>query len=125
MAMDYGDWAAPNPDGQMGQYAIDAADSLFGKLQTIYPDKSDNELWAMVGVTPMIGQNDVISEVFYLSDAQQLLTYAQQRNIGMLSMWSLSRDNGSAGICNHASPTYSCLEQESFAFTNILKAFNQ
>ncbi len=125
MAMDYGDWAAPNPDGQMGQYAIDAADSLLGQLQTLYPDKPDNELWAMVGVTPMIGQNDVISEVFYLSDAQQLLTYAQQRNIGMLSMWSLSRDNGSAGTCNHASPTYSCLEQESFAFTNILKAFNQ
>ena len=33
MTMDYGESAAPNPQGQMGNYAIEAADSLFGQLR--------------------------------------------------------------------------------------------
>ena len=36
MTMDYGESAAPNPQGQMGTYAIDAANSLFAQLQRLY-----------------------------------------------------------------------------------------
>jgi hypothetical protein len=55
MAMDYGDWAAPDPEGRMGQYAIDSANSTRSQLQSIGMN-------AKIGVTPMIGQNDVQSE---------------------------------------------------------------
>ncbi len=44
----------------------------------------------------MVGMNDVQSEVFTLSDAQQLLDYAQgNEDISGLSIWSVGRDNGS------------------------------
>ncbi len=79
MAMDYGDSAAPNPDGQMGDYAIEAALSLFDQMRAAYDaagvQVTDAELWSLVGVTPMIGQNDVMSERFYLEDAEKLLPH--------------------------------------------------
>src|SRR5262249_51286837 len=59
MAMDYGESAAPNPQGHMGEYAIQAATSLFGQLRNVYgTSPTDAQLWQMVGVTPMIGLND-------------------------------------------------------------------
>jgi hypothetical protein len=39
---------------------------------------------AKIGVTPMIGINDVSSEVFTLADAQQLAAYVQtDPNVGI------------------------------------------
>ena len=65
MAMDYGDSAAPSPGGRMGDYAIEAATSTFGQVKALYGGaKTDAQLWAMIGVTPMIGLNDVTTEVF-------------------------------------------------------------
>ena len=93
MTMDYGDRAAPNPHGQMGDYAIQAANSLFGQLKTAYNGtQTDAQLWAKVGLTPMIGMNDVTNEVFTQADAQELLAFAQQKGIGRISIWSLNRD---------------------------------
>jgi hypothetical protein len=36
-----------------------------------FPSRTDAQEWAMVGVTPMIGQNDLGSEVFTTADARQ------------------------------------------------------
>ena len=105
MTMDYGDGTAPNPDGQMGQYGIDAVVALHGQLADMYGDsKTDAELWAMVGSTPMIGQNDVQSEIFYLSDAEQTLDFANQNGLGMLGMWSINRDHPCAEQVAWAQP---------------------
>ena len=105
MTMDYGDGTAPNPDGQMGQYGIDAITALHDQLATIYGgSKTDAELWAMVGSTPMIGQNDVQSEVFYVADAEQTLNFAQQNGVGMLGMWSINRDHPCAEQVEWAQP---------------------
>jgi hypothetical protein len=54
MTMDYGDGAAPNPAGQMGAYAIQSARSVEAQLAQVYPTRSASQLWAMVGITPMI-----------------------------------------------------------------------
>jgi hypothetical protein len=91
MAMDYG---SSFPPDRMGQNAIDASNSLISQLKTLYPSKSDAQIRAMVGVTPMNGANDVAPENFTLSDAQQLLTYAQQNGVKELAMWSVNRDSG-------------------------------
>lgn len=97
MAMDYGDSAAPNPSGQMGKYAIDAATALHAQLATAYQQagqpKTDAALWAMVGVTPMIGLNDVVTERFEIADAKQLLAFAKKTGLGELAMWSVNRDH--------------------------------
>jgi len=124
MAMDYGEFAAPNPDGRMGAYAIEAATSLHGQLQSIYGSKKTaSELWAMIGITPMIGMNDVTTEVFKLSDAQEVVTFAEQKGIRMLSMWSANRDKEcSNGASSYVSISCSSVAQDNFGFSKI---FNQ
>ena len=110
MAMDYGDGAAPNPSGQMGTYATQAATSTKNQLKTIYANAgrtlTDGEAWRLVGITPMIGVNDVTSEVFSPSDAQVVLDFARSVDLRLLSFWSANRDQpapaGSGGVVSGA-----------------------
>jgi chitinase len=106
MAMDYGDSEAPNPSGQMGTYAIEAAKSTYNQCVSA-------GLSTKIGVTPMLGVNDTSDEIFYTSDAQTLLAWAQETSwVRLLAMWSVNRDNSKSGIT-----------QTDFAFTDIFKAF--
>lgn len=117
MAMDYGSWAAPNPDGRMGDYAIETAKNTYEQCKQI-------GLNTKIGITPMIGRNDVASEVFYPRDAEKLVSWANSTSwVKMLSMWSSTRDNGSGGALPYASPTCSSLVQAEFEFTNKFKSF--
>ncbi|NUR32327.1 MAG: sugar hydrolase [Catenulispora sp.] len=123
MAMDYGDWAAPSPAGRMGQYAADAAQSVRDQLGTVYPTATDAQLWAMVGVTPMIGGNDTAGEVFQLSDARVLEQFAAQHHIGRLAMWSLTRDKACARQSTWADATCSSIQQNTYDFAHTFEAF--
>ncbi|HEX7735485.1 MAG TPA: chitinase [Ktedonobacteraceae bacterium] len=118
MTMDYN-----GPDTHMGAEAIKAANALFGKLKGMYPKKTSAQLWSMVGLTNLIGQNDTAGEIFTLNDAKQVLAFAQQKHIGLLSMWEVSRDNGSCPGNRSDQDTCSGLSQSTNAFTNIFKAF--
>lgn len=120
MAMDYG-W----PDNRMGQDAIDAALATRGQLAALYPAKSQAALNAMLGVTPMIGVNDVPNEVFQLADAQLLANYAISNGFGTLSFWSASRDLACAPGQNWA-PQNTCsnIAQDPFEFSGIFRRIN-
>ena len=126
MAMDYGDSAAPNPDGQMGDYAIQAASSLFNQMRGAYDaagvQVTDAELWSLVGVTPMIGQNDVMSERFYLEDAEKLLAFADEVGMGFLSAWSANRD-APCETLGQLALNCSGVPQEPFEFSQTLGQF--
>lgn len=50
-------------------------------------------VWQLLGATPMIGRNDVPSEVFTIEDARALNEFATARGLARLSMWSLNRDH--------------------------------
>ncbi|MFO1084224.1 MAG: Calx-beta domain-containing protein [Reyranellaceae bacterium] len=116
MAMDYG--AAVDNGGQMGLNAINATKATELQLANL-------GITAKIGVTPMIGVNDVASEVFTQADAQALLDYAKtDPAIALLSMWSVARDNGNGAGSPWASPEYSGLAQQPFEFAGILKAFD-
>lgn len=125
MAMDYGDSAAPNPQGKMGDYAIEAAGSLFAQLRSVYGStKTDDELWSMVGVTPMIGINDVTSEVFDQQEARELLAFAEAHGIGRIAFWSLNRDRQNAnGVLNYVDLMSSSILQDEFEFSEIFNSF--
>ena len=115
MAMDYG--SANDNGGQMGLSATQAASNTHNQVVAA-------GLTATIGVTPMIGQNDVQSEIFQLSDAQMLLNFANANSyITRLSMWSVSRDNGSCPNQGFASPVCSGISQSNWAFSNIFKPF--
>ena len=105
MAMDYGDSAAPPALKTMGQYAIEAATSSYSQLSELHRGFALGFGWNQLGVTPMIGGNDVTSEVFTLADAQLLEDFARQKGLGMLSMWSIARDK--AGPLGQVANTHS------------------
>ena len=105
MAMDYGDSAAPPQLKSMGAYAIDAANTTFAQLTNLFASQGKSFGWNQLGVTPMLGVNDITSEVFTIQDAEQLEVFAREKGLGMLSMWSINRDNpGAVGQVsnNHA-----------------------
>lgn len=88
MSMDYG----PAYDGDMGGYAIESATSVHQFLKELFPGKMPEILWQFIEVTPMIGVNDVNTEQFTLNNADQLKQFAEAKQLGGLSMWSLGRD---------------------------------
>ena len=121
MAMDFGDSTAPNPAGQMGTYAIDSAQALRAQIASVWTGLSTAQTWAMVGVTPMIGQNDESDEVFGLSDAQQLITFADQNHLGELAFWAVTRDQA----CTNGGGLSTCTDiaQTPYEFSTMFAGF--
>jgi Cellulose binding domain/Glycosyl hydrolases family 18 len=123
MAMDYGDGAAPNPSGQMGTFAIDAATATDAQVATAL-GISDDAAWSKIAVTPMIGVNDTSDEIFTVANAQQLEAFAASKHLAWLSMWSAGRDNEcSGGAQPAASATCSSIVQTPDEFMDTLGAY--
>lgn len=117
MAMDYG----PAYNGDMGDYAINAATAVYNELADFYPEVDSNKLWSLIKVTPMIGVNDVNTEQFTLQNADKLKQFADLKQLGGLSMWSVARDKPCADPW--ASPICSGnqLQQADYQFTQHLR----
>ncbi|MGW6916028.1 glycoside hydrolase family 18 protein [Kitasatospora sp. NPDC054939] len=123
MAMDYGAGAAPNPQGRMGAYAIAAATATQGQLKSVL-GLDDAAAWRKVAVTPMIGVNDVATEVFTVADAKQLADFARTKHLAWLAMWSGTRDKPcEGGAKGHADATCSSIVQQPLEFTRALGAY--
>ncbi|MHA7218916.1 chitinase [Arthrobacter sp. MDT1-48-3] len=125
MTMDYG---GSRPEGtDMLTASQNAADATHRQVQVLY-ERAGKELgpqaaWRKIGLTPMIGQNDVKGEVFTLDDAKAFNTFAAERGVGRMSMWSLNRD----GTCseNYADTTVvsdacSGVDQQGMLFAPLL-----
>ncbi|MFI9394703.1 cellulose binding domain-containing protein [Streptomyces bauhiniae] len=120
MAMDYG----PAYSGDMGDYAIQAATATQAQIKGVLA-LSEDDAWKTVGVTPMIGVNDVATEIFKVDDAGQLVDFAKSKGIGSLSMWSGTRDKScDGGTKPTADATCSSITQDKFAFSKAFAAFN-
>ncbi|CAM5374987.1 hypothetical protein SALBM135S_04110 [Streptomyces alboniger] len=119
MAMDYG----PSYSGDMGEYAIQAATATQKQLKSVL-GLSDEAAWKAVAVTPMIGVNDVATEVFRPDDATELVRFAESKGIGWLSMWSSTRDKAcEGGGSGSAQPTCSSIAQQPLDFTRAFAAY--
>ena len=94
MTMDYG--ASREPGQTMLAASQQALIETHRQLGILYKqagiDMSSDGLWQKIGATPMIGQNDFTDEVFTLEDAKAFTTFAHERGIGRMSMWSANRD---------------------------------
>lgn len=94
MTMSFG--AGKQSDQSMSEAAQSAAGAAHGQLKSFYReagvDLTDEQVWNRIGLTPMIGQNDVPGEVFNQTDARELAQFAQQRGVGRMSFWALNRD---------------------------------
>ncbi|GAA3435655.1 hypothetical protein GCM10018954_052620 [Kutzneria kofuensis] len=116
MVMDFG------YTGDWGQAMVSAANATLGQMKTIWPSKSDAQIKAMLGLTPMIGVNDS-GMVTTKAAAQAVLSFAQSNHIGRLAFWSVGRDNGNCAS-GGVSPTCSGIAQGLYDFTNLYKGFN-
>ncbi|WP_028808585.1 cellulose binding domain-containing protein [Streptomyces canus] len=120
MAMDYG----ASYSGDMGTYAEQAATATQAQVKGVL-GLSDSAAWKTVGVTPMIGVNDVASEIFKVDDATQLVAFAKAKGLGLLSMWSATRDKQcSGGAKPSADASCSSVVQDPFAFSKAFGAYN-
>jgi hypothetical protein len=120
MIMDYYDGVSGN---QMGQRSILALQKVVAQLRSIYPGRSDAQLWSMMAATAMIGQNDNPTEVFTLQNAQEVLAFARQQGMARLTFWSLGRDNG--GCAGNTTANWQCsgISQNQWDFSNIFDQF--
>ena len=130
MAMDYGNSICQS-DGTEGQNihgkcATSAIENLHSQMKQIFTDKSDAEINAMMGTTPMIGYNDVQGEVFYISDAKLVMQDATDRGLGMIGIWSMMRDQ--PGVARQVSPEHSGLTEQQaakYAFSEVFAPFTK
>ena len=117
MTMDYG-----TSGTEMGAAANQALDSAASQLESIY-GISESAAYAMLGSTPMVGQNDTPGEIFTVADASTVESYAAQQGIGWLSFWAEGRDNDGCPGDTAASSTCSGISQSDGAFTQAFQAF--
>jgi hypothetical protein len=113
MAMDYGRAAE-----DYGDLAIQAVTSTKNQVKTVF-GVSDAQAFRMVGVTPMLGRNDD-QGTFALSDARDLVAFANQNKIGFVSFWELNRDRNA---CNGALFQCTNIPQSAFDFSKIFAGF--
>lgn len=94
MTMDYG--AAKDKSDTMSDASIKALIETHRQLAIIYKQSGINldsgSIWRKIGTTPMLGQNDILGEVFSLDDAKSLNEFALLNGLGRVSMWSANRD---------------------------------
>ncbi|XUL88744.1 chitinase [Streptomyces galilaeus] len=87
MTMNYGESYTKD----MGDYAITSATATHTQLKKVF-GLSDAGAWQGMALTSMIGVNDVSGETFSLADAAQVRTFAEEKEIAWVSMWSTFRD---------------------------------
>ena len=114
MTMDYG--GTSNPATGMGGYAISAAEGA-------YKQCTDAGLRNFkMGITPMIGKNDVPEEIFRVEDARQVTEYAKTHDfIRLIAYWSINRDTNVWGALYASSQ----ITQKKFEFVNTFKSWIQ
>ena len=99
----------------MGQAAITASQGTYSQLQSVGLTSST------VGVTAMIGQNDIAGEIFTIANAEAFIKFAKSTSwISVVSFWSSNRD-----VNNPSGPLYasSQISQSNNQFGSIFAQF--
>jgi hypothetical protein len=108
----------------MGAAAVSALNGLHSQLATLYPAKTNAQLWAMEGTTLMPGLDDYPrkTEVTGQADATRVLNFARSNGVNTLSMWAIQRDHGG---CAGQTGANNCsgIVQNDWDFTHILAPF--
>jgi chitinase len=94
MAMDFGvPSAARNMRGAIMSSMTASEKQLAALYDSAGTKLNSGHLWHKLGVTVMIGQNDVAGERVSVSDATAVTSFAAKHGVGRVSMWSLNRDS--------------------------------
>lgn len=117
MTMDFGPYFSTGRT--MGDLSVSAVNDALVQLRGVYPQATDAALYARLGVTPMIGVNDVTTEIFQKTDATTVTTFARDKKLGLVSFWAINRDQpcpyDNLGVCSKVNAS-------AFEFHQIFKA---
>lgn len=123
MAMDFGDAEAGD---DMRGAILDAVGASRSQLSALFGRAgarlNSASLWRKVGVTVMIGQNDVRAERVSVADARAVAAYAHEHGLGRASTWSLNRDvrcGATFAVVGTLSDTCSGVVQRPLEFTRL------
>lgn len=126
MTMDYG--GSRPADQSFVSASVAALDASATQVRTAYRRAgvrlSREQSYAKLGMTPMIGQNDVTDDVLSTKDARRLFDQATGRGVRRISMWSLNRDQpcGANVAASVADNRCSGVDQEPLEFSRIFDA---
>ena len=110
MSMDFGDSAAENPEGKMGQFIITSCENL--RRQVLAAGFAAPK----IGTIAMIGVNDVQSEVVRIPDARQVYEFFKNTPwMSYVGFWSINRDR--PGKNSGANPFDSGIAQNPWDFS--------
>jgi chitinase len=123
MTMDFGgDSGTPN----MLDLTTEALNATHKQLSDLYlrlgVQLTSSQVWSRIGATPMIGQNDVDAEKFTVDNARGLASFAVEKGLGRVSMWSINRDAPCTGTFTNVvvhSNTCSGVPQDALAFSSV------
>jgi chitinase len=90
MTMDFGDGQNALKDAESG------ANATHTQLGKIFTGLSSSQLWNMIGLTPIAGQNDD-NEFFSQANAATLESFAKSNGVGELSFWEVDGFDKSLG----------------------------
>ena len=114
-------------DGSQHEMANDteqAAAALVGQLAPLYPGKSTRQLYAMVGITDMVGIDDYgPAETFTTADAVTVENWAQTKGIAVLSFWAIERDNGNCAVGTVGADNCSGVAQPDWYFSHEFEQY--
>ncbi|MEU8241368.1 glycosyl hydrolase [Actinoplanes missouriensis] len=108
-------------DSGWGEAMTEATEAVHADLATVWPGRTEAQLYAMLGVTPMIGVNDT-GPVTTVANARTVLAFAAAKGLGFVRFWSVNRDNGDCGD-GELSGTCSGISQSDYAFTKLFAGF--
>ena len=128
MTMDFGIvTTAAEPQSEV---IVQSATALHDQVSSLFTQAgqslSDGAAWGKVGITPMIGQNDVATERFTAADAAVVNQFARDHGVGLVSMWSLNRDGTCAAplpsVLTVVQTSCSGIDQDGALFAELLAA---
>ncbi|WP_284981012.1 chitinase [Arthrobacter sp. efr-133-TYG-118] len=126
MTMNYG--SSRSESQSMLDAGISAAESTHDQLSIIYQRAgtalNSEQIWRKMGLTPMIGRNDLPGEVFDLDAARGLNSFAISKVVQRVSMWSLNRDMSCPQDTPEDPASHVCsgIDQGTQRFSDLLSA---
>lgn len=105
----------------VAQASITTFNAAAAQVATIYPNKTPAQINAMMGITPMIG-NNVDGTSFSLAEAQTIADFVKLNGVGLLSYWSFQRDRAQATSGSTDYGSFSGVAQSDYQFYNIFKS---